>query len=156
MLLVRKTPLKTKNIWYEMLKATTTGNRAAAKLFLRLLHLVQFLKCWQLFLELNSKDCIEVQEKKTEVVVLCSLPLQNVKLGRHSDGNEMYKKEWCMCKVVVFQFLAVFVDVAVVVTYKLLYFTQKCTEGPKHVGAQHPFVCSFVCIWINIIDVNNM
>ena len=76
-----------------MLKATTTGNRAAAKLFLRLLHLVQFLKCWQLFLELNSKDCIEVLEKEKEVVVLCSLPPQNVKLGQHSDGNEMYKKE---------------------------------------------------------------
>lgn len=28
----------------------------------RLFHLPQFVKCWQSFLELNSKECIEVQE----------------------------------------------------------------------------------------------
>ena len=33
------------------------------------------------FLELILKDCIKVQEKKKKVVVLCSRPRQNVKLG---------------------------------------------------------------------------
>ena len=47
----------------------------------RLIHLVQFVKCWKFFLELNSKRlCIKVQEKKNKVVVLCSRPRQNVKL----------------------------------------------------------------------------
>ena len=34
----------------------------------RLFHLLQFVKCWQSFLELNSKDCIEVQENKNKVL----------------------------------------------------------------------------------------
>ena len=36
-----------------------------------------FLFFWSWIL----KDCIIVQEKKKEVVVLCSRPLENVKLG---------------------------------------------------------------------------
>ena len=44
-----------------------------------------------------GKDCIKVQEKKKKVVVLCSRPRQNVKLGTltlqsRSYGKEMYKK----------------------------------------------------------------
>ena len=31
-------------------------------------------------LELKFKDCIEVQEKKKNVIILCSRPPQNVKL----------------------------------------------------------------------------
>ena len=77
----------------------------SCKLFLRLLHLVQFVKCWQLFLELSSKDCIEVQEKKKEVVVLCSLPPQKVKLGRHRDGKEMYQKSDACAKLLLCHFL---------------------------------------------------
>ena len=46
-----------------------------------LFHLVQLVKCWQSFLELNSEDCIEVQERRKKVIVLCSCPAQNVKLG---------------------------------------------------------------------------
>ena len=43
----------------------------------------------------------EVQEKKREVVVLCSRPPQNLNLGiftsqSYSDGKEMYKKAWCI------------------------------------------------------------
>ena len=39
-------------------------------------------------------------------VIACLRPSQNVKLGifmgsRAVDGKEMYKKPWCMCKVVV-------------------------------------------------------
>ena len=48
----------------------------------RLFHLVQFVKCWHIFLELNSRGLyIEVQEKKKKIFVLCSRPPQNVKLG---------------------------------------------------------------------------
>ena len=63
----------------------------------RLLHLAQFVQMLEyFFLELNSEDCIEVQEKKKKVVVLCSRPPQNVKVGIFtswscSDGKEMYK-----------------------------------------------------------------
>ena len=47
------------------------------------------------------KDCIKVQKKKKKVVVLCSRPRQNVKLGSFTlllcnDGKEMYT-----CKVAV-------------------------------------------------------
>ena len=35
---------------------------------------------WQFVLELKFKDCIEVQEKKKKVIILCSRPPQNVKL----------------------------------------------------------------------------
>ena len=37
----------------------------------RLFHLVQFFKCYQISLKLNSKGYIEVQEKKKKVAVLC-------------------------------------------------------------------------------------
>ena len=50
----------------------------------RLFQLVQFVKCWQMFLEQNSEDCFKVQEKKKKVVVLCSRPRQNVKSGTFS------------------------------------------------------------------------
>ena len=51
------------------------------------------------------KDCIEVKKKKTKLVLLCSRPLQNMKLGNFtsysfSDCKEMYKKAWCTCKVI--------------------------------------------------------
>ena len=39
--------------------------------FIRLFNLVQFVKSWQFFMDLILKDCIEVQEKKKIVVVLC-------------------------------------------------------------------------------------
>ena len=51
-------------------------------------------------------DCIDVQEKKEKVVVLRSRLPQNVKLGSFTlwlcnDGQEMYKKAWKKCKVVI-------------------------------------------------------
>ena len=66
-----------------------------------------------------SRDCIEVQEKKKKVVVLCSCPQQNVKLGNFtslscSDGQEMYKKVVVLL-ILTYSFLAVFVAVAIVV-----------------------------------------
>ena len=49
------------------------------------------------FFSLILKDCVKVQEKKKKVVVMCSRPQQNVKLGTFTlklcnDGKEMYKK----------------------------------------------------------------
>ena len=49
--------------------ATTTktslkkSSRAASKLS-HLIHLVQFVKCWQFFVELNSKDCFQSKFRK--------------------------------------------------------------------------------------------
>ena len=47
-----------------------------------------------------------MQELKKKVVVLCSSPPQNLKIGISMlysciDGKEMYKKAWCMCKIIV-------------------------------------------------------
>ena len=47
----------------------------------RLLHLVYFVKCWQMFLELNSKGLYQSSGKEKKVVVLCSRPRQNVNSG---------------------------------------------------------------------------
>ena len=63
----------------------------------RLFHLVQFVKCWQFFLDLNSKTLIKVQEKKKQVVVLCSRPPQDVKL-RISRGSRAVAAKKCTKK----------------------------------------------------------
>ena len=47
----------------------------------RLFHLVQFVKCWQFFVELNSKRLFQSLREKKKVAVLCSRLPQNVKLG---------------------------------------------------------------------------
>ena len=50
------------------------------------------------------KDCIEVQEKKKKVVILCSCPPQDVKSGTFTSqscsghSKEMYRKVCCTCK----------------------------------------------------------
>ena len=46
---------------------------------LRIFHFVQFVKCWQIFLELNFKGLYQSSEK--ESLGLCLCLLQNVKLG---------------------------------------------------------------------------
>ena len=46
-----------------------------------LFHLVYFIKCWQMFLELNSKRLYQSSGKEKKVVVLCSRPRQNVNSG---------------------------------------------------------------------------
>ena len=46
-----------------------------------LLHLVYFVKYWQMFLELNSKGLYQSSGKEKKVVVLCSRPRQNVNSG---------------------------------------------------------------------------
>ena len=47
----------------------------------RFFHLVHLVKCWQMFLELNSKGVYQSWGKEKKVVVLCSRPRQNVNLG---------------------------------------------------------------------------
>ena len=46
-----------------------------------LFHLVYFVKCWQMFLELNSKGQYQRSGKEKKVVVLSSRPWQNVHFG---------------------------------------------------------------------------
>ena len=52
----------------------------------RLIHLVQFVKCWQIFWSWIVQDCIKVQEKKRKVVVVWS---------RTWDGKASYCELWC-------------------------------------------------------------
>ena len=47
----------------------------------RLFHLVHFVKCWQMFLELNSKGLYQTSGKEKKVVVLCSRPRQDMNSG---------------------------------------------------------------------------
>ena len=47
----------------------------------RLFQLVQFVKCWQIFLELNSKRLYRSSGKEKESRCLRSRHRQNVKLG---------------------------------------------------------------------------
>ena len=76
----------------------TRGAGCATSNVMRLFQLVQFVKCWQIFLELNSKKTVsKFRKRKKKVVVLCSRPGQNVKLGSFtlqscSDGKEMFKR----------------------------------------------------------------
>ena len=51
--------------------ATQASEVALHQTLSRLCNLVQFVQFWHLFLDWNFKDCIEVQEKKKKVVVLC-------------------------------------------------------------------------------------
>ena len=54
---------------------------ALLQTLLCLIHLVQFVKCWQIFLELNSKRLSLSSGKEKKFVFLCSRPGQKVKLG---------------------------------------------------------------------------
>ena len=80
---------------------TLKVNSRCFKLYRALFHLVYFVKCWQIFLELMLKDCIKVQKKKKKVVVLCSRPRQNVKLGSFTLLSCNDVKEMCTCEVAV-------------------------------------------------------
>ena len=53
-----------------------------------LFQLVQFVKCWQIFLELNSKKTVSKFRKRKRVAVLCSRPRQNVKLGTFTSVQQ--------------------------------------------------------------------
>jgi len=46
-----------------------------------LFHLVQYVKCWQFFVELNSKRPYQSLREKKKVVVLSSRLPQNMRLG---------------------------------------------------------------------------
>ena len=57
-------------------------------------------------LELSSKGLYHCSGKKKKVIVFCSRSQQNVNLGTFTlqscqDGEEMYEKAWCTCKVVL-------------------------------------------------------
>ena len=48
--------------------ATATKTSLTKSEVALLQNLVQFVKCWQFFLDLSARDCIEVQGKKKKVV----------------------------------------------------------------------------------------
>ena len=54
---------------------------APLQTLLRLFNLIYFVKCWQKFLELNSKGLYQSSGKEKKVVVLCSRPRQNMNTG---------------------------------------------------------------------------
>ena len=57
------------------------GEFAPLQTLSRSFHLVYFVKCWQMFLELNSKGLYQSSGKEKKVFVLCSRPRQNVNSG---------------------------------------------------------------------------
>ena len=65
----------------------------------RLFHLVEFVKCWQIFLQLNFKGLYQSSRKEKEVVVLCSRPRQNVKLGTFSRPSRATTATKCIISV---------------------------------------------------------
>ena len=91
-------------------------------------HLVQFFKCWQLW------------EKKNKVVFFCLRPPLNVKQGIFmslscSDGEEMYKKAWCACKVVVLLIKSIaFWPFLLLSLLSLLSFLLSKIKGPLVAG----------------------
>ena len=64
--------------------------RAASNL-LPLFHLVRFIKCWQVFLELNSKTVLKLKEKKSPSCVYFLHKMYNGALSHHS-GTVTAKK----------------------------------------------------------------
>ena len=63
---------------------------------MRLFHLVQFVKCLQIFQKLNSKDCNKDQEEKKDLDVFTS-PTKRESRHFHvvidgSDGKEIHQK----------------------------------------------------------------
>ena len=51
---------------------------AASNFIMLIFDLIYFVKCWQMFLELNSKGLYQSSEKKKKkAVVLCAHPGQN-------------------------------------------------------------------------------
>ena len=80
---------------------TLKVNSRCFKLYRALFHLVYFVKCWQIFLELNAKGLYQSSKKKKKVVVLCSRPRQNVNLGTFTLLSCNDGKEMCTCEVAV-------------------------------------------------------
>ena len=72
--------LKQKRRW-RLQKRHLKSEFAPLQTLSRLFHLVYFVKCWQMFLELNSKGLYQSSGKEKKVVVLCSRPRQNVNSG---------------------------------------------------------------------------
>ena len=64
----------------------------------RLFHLVYFVKCWQMFLELNSKGLFQSSGKEKKVVVLCFRPRQNVNLGTFTRCSRAMTAKKCTKK----------------------------------------------------------
>ena len=79
------------------LKKQTVGLLQTLSRFFRF---VQF-KCWQIFVDLNSKKNYQGSgnEKESRCRVFTSFTEREIRHSRKC--KEMYKKAWCTCKVVV-------------------------------------------------------
>ena len=114
--------------------------RVHLKSYLKLFHLVQFVKCWQFFLELNFKGLYQCsgKEKESHGFLFMSSTKHETR-HFHTCRSAMMakkcpKKAWCTCKVVVlpvstYCFFDVLIDVAVIIAQ--VYFL-----SPKICGKQ--------------------
>jgi len=98
---------------------------ALLQTFLRLFHLVYFVKYWQMLLELNSKGLYQSSGKEKEICCLV-FPSSTKREFNHfhfvfaQRRQRNVQKEWCTWKVVVlliktYLFFAVLVAVEVIV-----------------------------------------
>ena len=85
-------------------KTTLKKLRRAPQNLSWLLHLLQFVKCWQFFfLELNCKRLYLSSGKEKEsrrLVFTSSIKRGILRRSRAVTAKKMYKKEWCRCRVV--------------------------------------------------------
>ena len=77
---------------------------------MHLFNLEQFIKCWQIFLELNSKGPYQSSGKENESCCLVfpswtkrDIRQFHINVIVHYDGREMYKQAWCTYKVIFCQ-----------------------------------------------------
>ena len=92
---------------------------APLQTFSRLFHLFYFVKCWQMFLALNSEGLVSKFRKRKESCCLV-FPSSTKRELRHFHGKEMYKKsvmhvQSCCFANQTYCFFAVLVAVRVVV-----------------------------------------
>ena len=77
---------------------------ALLQTFSRLFHLIQFVKCWRIFLESNSKSLFKSSGKEKKVVVLCSCPTQNVQSAAFTFPIMQFVFPTKFCLRIVFNF----------------------------------------------------
>ena len=91
-----------RQLWERHLKSEFAQLETLSRSF----HLVQFVKCWQIFLKLNSYRLYRSSGKEKESRCLLFTPSTKREI-RHFHvvivqwRREMYKKAWCTCEIVV-------------------------------------------------------
>ena len=69
-------------------KSTLRKEFALPQTLSRLFHLVSFVKCWQFFLELNSKGLYQSSAKEKESCCLARVKITPPEKRRHATGRE--------------------------------------------------------------------